>query len=177
MRQVRHYLPWTFIVVFDKMQATRSLSLLVDWQFWCWSAFPSCGSRSWRRKATRNCLTTFNRSPTSYVHRLQSSLFWPFSGIEQRNLVLFGDLFLALWLAVCEWCSSLPCQPRVVEAQIVNPFCSVGLFLCSCLLNHNINRIHYLHFALILAPIVAFITIVISLLTPPIQKKYVRERT
>ena len=38
-----------------------------------------------------------------------------------------------------------------------------------------LNKIHYLHFALILAPIVAIITVIISLLTPPIPKKHVSD--
>ena len=34
-------------------------------------------------------------------------------------------------------------------------------------------RIHYLHFSLILAPCVAIVTAIVSLLTPPIPKKHV----
>ena len=65
-------------------------------------------------------------------------------------------------------CGSADSQPFLLSRFV---------FMCMFTCNHTIYRIHYLHFALILAPIVAFITIVISLLTPPIQKKYVRKRT
>ena len=39
--------------------------------------------------------------------------------------------------------------------------------------NHTYFRIHYLHFAMIITPIVATIVTVISLLTPPIDQKNV----
>merc|ERR1719370_1874417 len=40
-----------------------------------------------------------------------------------------------------------------------------------------ISKIHYLHFSMILAPAVLIVTVIVSLLTPPIPSKYLRRLT